>query len=183
MTTNDNPYYYNSELEYVANDLCNVRDLLIDEGHRLLTQFFSQGGYQSYCCRGFRPPKQLKRDPELLDPEDLDSDPTSLAKRDLRSCAFQGAFSGGGMLALTGAAGLLGALASHMGGQIVTVYCRLSESEASYKKIVGYSGPVTRNRAALALAAVAAQRLLTPQKTNKGKPPKNPTGGVMMYGR
>ena len=44
---------------------------------------------------GFQPSLQLGRDPELVRSEDLDNDPTSLSKGDIRSCAKAGVATGG----------------------------------------------------------------------------------------
>ncbi|OBT86815.1 hypothetical protein VE02_03931 [Pseudogymnoascus sp. 03VT05] len=126
----------------------------------------------------------MSRDPELARPEDLDSDPTSLSKRDLRSCAAGGVVTGGSIAVLTVEAGPLGLLAGLAGGGIATAWCLISESEASVKKLVGYSGPTTRGKAAQ-IAAIAAGQLIIPALIPNPKAgPKNPTGaGIKMYGR
>ncbi|KAI0600742.1 glycoside hydrolase family 18 protein [Biscogniauxia sp. FL1348] len=166
VTVNTNEYFYHPEATtYKEDRTCN-------------------GGTQSYCCRGFQPSLQIGRDPELVQAEDLDNDPTSLSKRDVRSCAATGVVTGGSVLLVTSEAGPLGALAGLAAGSIATAWCLLSESEASTKKLTGWSGPTTRGQAAQ-LAAIAAGQLVVPPTQPRPKAsPKNPTnGGVKMYGR
>lgn len=69
-------------------------------------------------------------------------------------------------------------------GGIATAWCLISESEANVKTLSGWSGPVTRGKAAQAAAQAAGGTFVAPTKPlPKGKP-KNPTNaGVKMYGR
>ena len=169
MTVNTNHYIdYRPQFDKVEDQTCN-------------------GGTQSFCCRGFEPPLQITRDPALVQPEDLDSDPTSLSKRSISSCAAAGVVAGGTVVVAGATTGPLEALIGPAGlaiGGIVTAWCLISESEASAKTLVGWAGPVTRGQAALIASGAGVG---TNPGTTKQPPkaqPKNPTGaGTKMYGR
>lgn len=164
MTVNTNHYFSQPEVSYKEDQTCN-------------------GGTQSYCCRGFQPSLQLNRDPSLVQAQDVDNDPTSLSKRSVSSCAATGVVVGGTVVLATAASGPLGGLAGLAAGGIATAWCLISESEANVKTLSGWSGPVTRGKAAQA-AAVAAGTFVAPTKPQPKAKPKNPTNaGVKMYGR
>ena len=87
-----------------------------------------KGGTQSYCCRGFQPSLQQNRDPELVRPQDLDSDPTSLAKRDVKSCASTGVIVGGAVAVLSSASGPLAGLLGLSATGVATVSLLLGQA-------------------------------------------------------
>jgi chitinase len=76
LATNTNHYYNYPEQHFLEDQWC-------------------AGGSQSYCCNNVRPSPVLAADVDLLDSEDLESDPKALAKRSSPECAVFGALSGG----------------------------------------------------------------------------------------
>jgi chitinase len=125
------------------------------------------GGFQTYCCRGFRPGPNIK-DIQLLEPEHFD--PMSLDKRDLAKCTTY-AFITGGILAFTPftSFALLGAL-------VVEGLCLTSEASASSKaSFAGYSLRTSLNG--------VKRPLTTPSQNPKGTKKPRPANGVNAYGR
>ena len=65
---------------------------------------------------------QHGKDPKLVQPQDVDNNPQSIAKRDLKTCATLGTVAGGTVvLATGGGVNPLGDLAGLAAGGIVTV--------------------------------------------------------------
>lgn len=141
------------------------------------------GGTMSYCCRGWYPSVSMEQDTALLllDEEDVETDPTQLSKRDLKTCATAGLISGGTVLAVTSETGPIGALAGLATTGVVTFWCLLSESEAAVKSVSGYSGRLTRTMASN-VAAGLAPVIPKPPAPPKGGPKQN-TGDRTHYGR
>ncbi|KAL8951478.1 MAG: hypothetical protein Q9222_002555 [Ikaeria aurantiellina] len=141
-----------------------------------------EGGSQIYCCRGFMPSMQLGRDADLLQVEDVESsDPTTLAKRDFRTCAFQGILSAGTLVVAASVIPVINLFAGAAVSSIVTVACFISTNEATAKKLVGYSPPLTRAQAAGVAVGIGVSGL-PPQQPPKGGPKKPTNGGPKVYG-
>ncbi|KAL8808894.1 MAG: hypothetical protein Q9200_003921, partial [Gallowayella weberi] len=141
-----------------------------------------EGGSQIMCCRGFQPSMQFGRDADLVQAEDLESsDPTTLAKRDFKSCSTAGVIAGGTIALVTGSVPIVNVIAGFAGYAIITAACWASENEAAVRKLSGYSPPLTRGQAA-GLAVGIGSGLKPGAQPPKGTPNQPTNGGVKQYG-
>ncbi|KAH7384645.1 hypothetical protein BKA66DRAFT_608810 [Pyrenochaeta sp. MPI-SDFR-AT-0127] len=125
------------------------------------------GGFQVYCCRGFRPGPNID-DIQLLEPEHFD--PMSLDKRDLASCTTYAVITGG-ILTFTPFASL--ALA---GALLIEGLCLSTEASASSKAaFAGYSLRTSVNG--------IKRPSSSPAQNPKGNKKPRPANGVDAYGR
>jgi len=121
----------------------------------------------------------------LIQSRDVDSDPVSISKRDLKTCAAQGLVSGGTLVLLSPAAGpaapIVDLAALALTG-VVSLFCLIGDEEVSVRQLTGYDGSLTRGQAAN-LEAGRSRFFPPPVKPPTRGGPKKNTDGKLMFGR